>query len=73
MHDAQASAAASTAPTADAVRAPLASRRAERGDMLIASTLLLLLIAGWLAHLAGLEQTWRTPSDYPIQTASRHA
>ena len=73
MYDAKASAGTDTAPTAERSRSPRASRRTERGDMMIASTLLLLLIAGWLVHLAGLEQTWRVPSDYPIQTASRHA
>jgi hypothetical protein len=72
MHHAEASAAASTAATAERLRNPRASRRAERGDMLVASTLLLLLIAGWLAHFVGFEHS-RTPSDFPIQTASRHA
>jgi putative effector of murein hydrolase LrgA (UPF0299 family) len=40
---------------------------------LVASTLLVLLIAGWLVHLVGVEQTWRLPRDFPILTASRHA
>ena len=41
--------------------------------MLIASTLLVLLIAGWLARLVGVEQTWRIPTDYPVIAAVRHA
>jgi hypothetical protein len=72
MHDAQASAAGSP-EIAEALQGPRAAHRAERRDRLIASTLLVLLIAGWLVHLVGVEQTWRIPTDFPILTASRHA
>jgi hypothetical protein len=73
MHDAQASAAGSP-EMAEALQGPHSARRTERRDRLVASTLLVLLIAGWLVHLVGVEQTWRIPTGYPILlTASRHA
>lgn len=48
-----------------------ASRRAERLDMIVASTLLLLLIFGWAIRLAPFEQWPR--GDFLFAVASRHA
>jgi hypothetical protein len=47
-----------------------ALRRAERRDMVVATTLLALLIFGWAIHLAPLN-TWPR-GDFLVATNSRH-
>jgi hypothetical protein len=48
-----------------------ALRRAERLDMLVASTLLLLLIFGWAVRLAPVEHWPR--GDFLVAANARHA
>ncbi len=48
-----------------------ALRRAERLDMIVASTLLLLLIFGWAIRLAPVDHWPR--GDFLIATSTRHA
>ena len=48
-----------------------ALRRAERFDMVLAATLLILLVFGWAIHLAPAEQWPR--GDFLIAAAWRHA
>jgi hypothetical protein len=67
MHDAVNSA---SREDAKAIARRSALRRAERRDMIVASTLLLLLIFGWAIRLAPFE-TWPR-GDFFVASASRH-
>ena len=51
-------------------RAPRALRRAERFDMVVAATLLVLLIFGWAIRLTPFEQWPR--GDFQIALNTRH-
>jgi hypothetical protein len=55
---------------AKAIARRSALRRAERRDMVVATTLLALLIFGWAIHFAPLN-TWPR-GDFFIASASRH-
>jgi hypothetical protein len=68
MHDA----AKNTSPEETAAVARFcALRRAERIDMVVAATLLVLLIFGWAVKLAPIEQWPR--GDFMVAANTRHA
>jgi hypothetical protein len=68
MHDADKNANRKDTVTIARLRA---LRRAERLDMIVASTLLLLLLFGWAVRFAPMD-TWPR-GDFLIATSSRHA
>lgn len=68
MHDAKEIARRTDAAT---VARGCISRRAERFDMVVASTLLLLLIFGWAIHWAPPDQWPR--GDFLFAAVTRHA
>ena len=68
MHDAVNSA---SREDAKAIARQRALRRAERFDMVVASTLLVLLIFGWAIRLAPPMDTWPR-GDFLIAANTRH-
>jgi hypothetical protein len=68
MHDAAKNASPEDAAS---IARRCALRRAERVDMVVATTLLLLLIFGWAVRLAPIDQWPR--GDFLIAINSRHA
>ena len=64
---------AAFAPRRSAPRGLLAARRTERRDRLIASALLLALLAGWVLNFVSVKQLSLGLGDFLAQATARHA
>jgi hypothetical protein len=60
-------------PRRSASRGLLAARRTERRDRLIASALLLALLAGWALNFVSVKQLSLNLGDFLAQAIARHA
>src|SRR3977135_1838952 len=64
---------AAFAPRRRASRGLLTARRTERRDRLIASALLLALLAGWVLNFVSVKQLSLGLGDFLAQATARHA